>query len=102
MKDVKPVKKITLKKAASSKVQDDKNLDNVKKAISKEKDLMYRYPKEVNTLPLRKKFRTDARRHLASFKKQILKAEKADRPAIVKDATAWATKTYEAKYVPKF
>ncbi len=102
MKDLQKVKKISLKKATSQKAQDQKNLENVKKVISKEKDLMYRYPKTVGTLPLRKKFRTDARRHLASYQRQIAKAEKAEKAKLVKEATAWATKTYEANYVPKF
>lgn len=102
MKTLEKVKKINLKKVKTSKATDSKNLANVKKVISKEKDLMYRYPKGCSTLPDRKKFRTDARRHRDSYVRRIGGLKGAERIALQKEATTWAASIFEAGYQPKF
>jgi len=102
MKTLEKVKKIDLKKVKTSKAQDSKNLENVKKAISKEKDLMYRYPKACATLPDRKKFRTDARRHRDSFIRRISKLKGAEKIELQKEAAAWASTIFEKEHLPKF
>ena len=91
----------TKKSKKAKKALDAKNLDVAKKKITKEKDLMYVYPKGTETLESRKKFRTDARRKLASFQKSIAKADKADKADLIKAATEWAKGIYTSEHMPK-
>lgn len=87
----------------TAKKADAKNLDNAKVAITKEKNLMYNYPKEVSTLELRKTFRHGVRRTAKSYATKLKKAEKgADRDALVAEANKWAGKTFTEGHVPTY
>jgi len=91
------MKTLKLKKVTSknTKRTDAKNASNVKKAITAMKDLTYIYPKDCNSLPERKKFRTDARRHRDAFIRDIKKASPgAEREAIRSEANAFGKKTF--------
>lgn len=96
--------KLTSKKAnkvAKSKLE-KKNLDNAKAKITKEKDLLYIYPKGATDLATRKTFRHGVRRQLASFQKQIKKAEKGEKSTVIAEATKWAAGVYAPEHMPKF
>lgn len=96
-----PSNEVSLKtKKTKTTTQDQKNLEVAKKKITKEKDLMYAYPKEVATLELRKKFRTSARRKLESFQKSISKAEVKEKPELIKAAKDWAKGIYTPEHMP--
>jgi len=91
------MKTLKLKKVTSknTKKTDAKNVSNVKRAITAIKDLMYIYPKDCTTLPERKKFRTDARRHRDAFIRDIKKAAPgSEREAIRSEAIAFGKKTF--------
>lgn len=94
------------KKSEKTKVDekvDKKNLENTKKEITKEKDLMYQYPDDVTDLDSRKKFRTGARRKRDSFIKQITKAEKPEeKEKLLKDANKWAKDVFTKEHMPEF
>lgn len=81
---------------------DEKNLENTKKKITKEKDLMYQYPDGVNDLDKRKTFRSNTRRKLASFMKSIAKAPKEEKSELIKAAKDWAAEIYTPAYMPNF
>lgn len=102
MKTLKKVRKISLKKANSQKNQDAKNLGNVKKAITQGKDLMYAYPKATDSLPARKKFRTDARRKRDSYIRRIKLLKGAEKTQLQKEANVWASKVFVKEHVPVF
>lgn len=93
------VKKV--KKAKEGEL-DEKNLGNTKAKITKEKDLMYVYPKDASTLEARKTFRSGVRRKLESFKKSIAKAKKEEKADLVATATEWAKGIYAAGHLPTF
>lgn len=100
--DLKPVKKVSLKKAKTTQVTDQKNLQNVKQKVAAERDLLYAYPPEVNTLDAKKKFRTAARRQRDSFQKRIKAAEGKEKAALQKEAKAWASEIYRKEHIPAF
>lgn len=95
-------KTANLKEVKKAKELDKKNAENLTKKITDQKDLMYKYPAEVDTLAERKKFRSNARRTKASFEKRIKKADKGDKAPLQKEALDWATKTYSKANVPTF
>lgn len=94
----------TVKKAASKKIakNDAKNVSNIKKAIQKNLDLTYIYPKGCTELPERKKFRTDARRHRDSFTSKIAKAIGAEKEVLKQEARGFASKVFAKGHQPKF
>lgn len=94
----------TLKKSKKNKNKevDEKNLENVSKKITNEKDLLYQYPTDVNTIEKRKKFRADARRTRDSFIKKIAKADKKDQASLKKEAEAWAKDIFTKAHQPQF
>jgi Fe-S oxidoreductase len=91
------------KVAQKNKATDKKNVENVQKKITTEKELMYQYPSDIDTLPLRKSFRRKARATRDSFKKKIAKAEnKTQAAALIKEAKAWAESVFTKGNVPVF
>ena len=101
----KGTKEVSLKpkKEKAAKVADSKNLDNAKAKITKEKDLMYNYPKSATELGSRKQFRHEVRRKVASFKRQIGKAEgKEAKAALITEANAYAATVYAPGHLVKF
>lgn len=97
------VKVKSAKAAKTASKADAKNLDNAKVAITKEKNLMYNYPKDATTLEARKSFRHGVRRTAKSYGKQLKKAEKgAEREALVLEANKWALKVFAAGHAPSF
>ena len=98
-------KKISAKKSTTTKKEevDGKNLENVKKKITSEKELLYIYPIDKDTLDDRKKFRTGVRRRTRNFLKEISKAKTSkEKDAIKKEANAWAIKTFTKGNIPTF
>lgn len=67
------------KKIVEVKV-DEVNAIATVKAITEKKDLKYKYPVETDDLDKRKKFRTEVRRKLAAFEKEITKIKKSNLP----------------------
>ncbi len=89
-------------KKIKTKELDEKNAENVKAKITKEKDLMYQYPADTATLETRKTFRANARRKLSSFQKSIAKAAKEEKSELIKSASDWAKGIYATGHVPSF
>lgn len=88
--------KTSAKKTSTKRKEEinEKNKANIEKSITKEKDLLYKYPSECDTLPLRKKFRTATRRKLNNFQKNIAKASGNDKKLLQKKARIWWSKTF--------
>ncbi len=99
MNALKTVKKAGSKKSAKT---DAKNVSNLKKAVASALDLTYIYPKGCTSLPERKKFRTDARRHRDSFQSKIAKASGAEKETLKTEARAFASKVFAKGHIPKF
>jgi hypothetical protein len=99
--DEQPAKpKITGK--AKDKKLDDKTAAVTAKEITDKKDLKYIYPKDATDLEKRKKFRTQCRAKMNSFKKLVLKLEASELPEDkilleekYKEADAFAKSVYQ-------
>lgn len=77
-------KKLSGKSEKKQQRQDAANKSDIAKKITDRKDLMYIYPEEINTLALRKKFRTAARRKVESYLKQVKAVKNGKGPEGVK------------------
>jgi hypothetical protein len=94
------------KKVVPANPVDEKNLENAKETIKKEKDLMYGYPVPDMTGDEKKKYRAAARRTRASYEKKIAvlqTAEPLDEAAVTAlqaEARKWAKATYSKSYLP--
>lgn len=79
------------KLAKKQKKQDESNKETLAKKITKEKDLAYIYPEDVDSLAKRKKFRTAARSKRDSYLAKIEKAaDKKARAEIAREYNEWA------------
>lgn len=101
----------TAKKAKKEKVKDAKldasNKEEIKKAITKEKDLEYNYPADCNDLYKRKSFRRNARTKIKAWAKKILssKTESTEKETAIKELQAFSKeiltqKGYEKHVAP--
>ena len=90
-------------KGKKEDVTDKKNIENVEKKITAEKELKYQYPDDIDTLPLRKSFRRKARATRDSYMKKIAKAEKpAEVKKLVSEDNAWAKAIFTKDHMPNF
>jgi hypothetical protein len=81
-----------------------KNLAKIEeKVITNQKDLLYKYPTEANTKPLRKAFRTMVRRQRESLEKKILTLKlKRDQESVkMRNELEVKLSKFEAKYYAK-
>lgn len=95
---VKPASKTKKPKAKATPTSEENELDNqsataVVKKITKEKDLKYNYPEDVDTLAKRKKFRAEVRRTIGALERTIAKLMGSDKK---EDKVLLKAKTKEA------
>ena len=66
----------------------------VVKKITEKKDLKYKYPNDIDTLPKRKTFRAEVRRKLEAFRKSVIKLETAIETKPLKEDKVLLKKVY--------
>jgi len=89
-------------KAAASTENVKGNVEKTKVKLTEKKDLKYQYPKDCNDLEKRKAFRTKARAKRDGYLKKIAKSEAKGKPALIKEAKAWAAPIFTKEAMPIF